>query len=228
MAGAFKKTMIYLGLADGDDYQDESFSNDRAPARSEAGAQRAASVQHTGAVSAPTGAVQAPARPTAVASAPAQAPQADAGQVVSLADRAGASNSSSSSAAGQYNSTNLAVDPEYRAPVTPIKRAPSTRDESEPMRKITTVHPRSYNDAKVIGESFREDIPVIMNVSEMGEAEAKRLVDFAAGLVFGLGGSIERVTNKVFLLTPKNVEVLAEERSAAEPEAAPAGFFNQS
>ena len=66
-----------------------------------------------------------------------------------------------------------------------------------------------------------------MNVTEMGEAEAKRLVDFSAGLVFGLGGSIERVTNKVFLLTPKNIEVLAEERAAAEAPSS-AQFFNQS
>ena len=147
---------------------------------------------------------------------------ARAGDVVRL-DTAGASESST---AGHYNSSNLAVDPDYRAPVTPIKRAPSSRDESSPMRKITTVHPRSYNDAKIIGESFRENIPVIMNVTDMGEAEAKRLVDFSAGLVFGLGGSIERVTNKVFLLTPKNVEVLAEERAAVENSSAE--FFNQS
>ena len=70
------------------------------------------------------------------------------------------------------------------------------------------MHPRSYNDAKSIGEAFRDGTPVIMNVSDMGEAEAKRLVDFAAGLVFALHGSIERVTAKVFLLTPSFVEVL--------------------
>lgn len=204
MAGALKKTMIYLGLADGDDYHEESFGNEAPAARSHAHA--AAGAEHS--------------RPT-------EAPASQSsGAVVSLADRAG-SKQDDDEVAGSYNSTNLAVDPDYRAPVTPIKRAPSSRDESSPMRKITTVHPRSYNDAKIIGESFREDIPVIMNVTEMGEAEAKRLVDFAAGLVFGLGGSIERVTNKVFLLSPKNVEVLAEEQAAAEPEAN-AAFFNQS
>ena len=97
--------------------------------------------------------------------------------------------------------------PEYRAPVTPIKRAPSSREDENELRTITTVHPRSYNDAKSIGEAFRDGTPVIMNVSDMGEAEAKRLVDFAAGLVFALHGSIERVTAKVFLLTPSFVEV---------------------
>ena len=93
------------------------------------------------------------------------------------------------------------------------------------MRQITTVHPRSYNDAKIIGESFRSGVPVIMNVTDMGEADAKRLVDFSAGLVFGLHGSIERVTNKVFLLTPVDVQVLGDDASVGEDQAS---FFNQS
>ena len=100
-------------------------------------------------------------------------------------------------------------DSEYRAPVTPIKRAPSTsREDADDMRTITTVHPRSYNDAKAIGESFRDGTPVIMDLSDLVEAEAKRLVDFAAGLVYALHGSIERVTATVFLLTPSYVEVV--------------------
>ncbi|KHL03121.1 cell division protein SepF [Sinomonas humi] len=113
---------------------------------------------------------------------------------------------------------------EYRAPVTPIKRAAAVREDSG-LRQITTVHPRSYNDAKVIGESFRDGIPVIMNVTDMGEADAKRLVDFSAGLVFGLHGSIERVTNKVFLLTPASIEVLGEDKKVSDGQAT---FFNQS
>ncbi len=84
-------------------------------------------------------------------------------------------------------------------------------ESEEELRRITTIHPRSYNDAKIIGESFRENIPVIMNVTDMGEGEAKRLVDFSAGLAFALHGSIERVTDKVFLLTPANLEVLGAE-----------------
>ena len=66
--------------------------------------------------------------------------------------------------------------------------------------------------AKLIGESFRDGIPVIMNVTDMGEADAKRLVDFAAGLVFGLHGSISRITSKVFLLTPATVDVVGAEQ----------------
>ncbi|MFC4903526.1 cell division protein SepF [Kocuria oceani] len=158
MAGALRRTMIYLGLAE----TDEDYDDDPTPARQE----------HQSAV--------------AVREEPREA-------------RA-------------HESTAVAVprrSAEYRAPVTPIKRAPSSsREDSSTLRTITTVHPRSYNDAKSIGEAFREGTPVIMNVSDMGDAEAKRLVDFSAGLVFALHGSIERVTGKVFLLTPSYVEVV--------------------
>jgi cell division inhibitor SepF len=92
------------------------------------------------------------------------------------------------------------------------------------LTRITTLHPRTYNEARTIGEHFREGTPVIMNLTEMVDSDAKRLVDFAAGLIFGLRGSIERVTNKVFLLSPANVEVTAEDKARI----AERGFFNQS
>ena len=92
------------------------------------------------------------------------------------------------------------------------------------LSRITTLHPRTYNEARTIGENFREGVPVIMNLSEMDDADAKRLVDFAAGLIFGVRGTIERVTNKVFLLCPPNVTVAAEEKQRI----AEGGFFNQS
>jgi cell division inhibitor SepF len=92
------------------------------------------------------------------------------------------------------------------------------------LARITTLHPRTYNEARTIGEHFREGTPVIMNLTEMVDSDAKRLVDFAAGLIFGLRGSIERVTNKVFLLSPVNVEVTAEDKARI----AERGFFNQS
>ena len=69
------------------------------------------------------------------------------------------------------------------------------------------MHPRTYNDAPVIAESFRDGIPVIMNLSQMSDPEARRLIDFASGLTEGLYGKIERVTNKVFLLSPAHVAV---------------------
>lgn len=116
--------------------------------------------------------------------------------------------------------TERPVQTEQHAQVTPISRG-VTGD----LRRITTVHPRSYNDAKVIGEAFRANTPVIMNLTDMSDSDAKRLVDFSAGLVFGLRGAIERVTNKVFLLSPATVEVSTSERSGPPT---PAGFFNQS
>jgi cell division inhibitor SepF len=93
----------------------------------------------------------------------------------------------------------------------------------QPTYQITALHPRTYNEARNIGEHFRQSTPVIMNLSEMDDADAKRLVDFAAGLTFGLHGRIERVTAKVFLLSPHNVTVTAQDKAKIEN-----GFFNQS
>ena len=95
--------------------------------------------------------------------------------------------------------------------------------ERADLSRIVTVHPRSFNDARTIGEHFRDGVPVIMNLSQMENADAKRLVDFAAGLILGLRGNIERVTSKVFLLSPQNVTVTAEDK-----ERIAGGFFNQS
>ena len=92
------------------------------------------------------------------------------------------------------------------------------------LSRIETIHPRSYNDARRIGEQYREGVPVIMNLSELEDSDAKRIIDFAAGLVFGMRGSIERITNKVFLLSPVNVDA----GDAARAQLAQDGFFNQS
>jgi cell division inhibitor SepF len=100
----------------------------------------------------------------------------------------------------------------------------ASRPETFPAYQITTLHPRTYNEARTIGEHFRKNTPVIMNLSEMEDADAKRLVDFAAGLSFGLHGRIERVTAKVFLLSPHNVTVTAQDKARI----AETGFFNQS
>lgn len=101
-----------------------------------------------------------------------------------------------------------------------------TRVEAPPVPsyRITTYVPAKYNDAKEIGENFRQGVPVIMNLTEMDDDGAKRLVDFAAGLTFGLHGSLEKVTNKVFLLSPSNVTVSAEDKARIRE----GGFFNQS
>jgi cell division inhibitor SepF len=105
-----------------------------------------------------------------------------------------------------------------------VDPAPPQPAQQVELARITTLHPRTYNEARTIGEHFREGTPVIMNLTEMVDSDARRLVDFAAGLIFGLRGSIDKVTNKVFLLSPANVEVTAEDKARI----AERGFFNQS
>jgi cell division inhibitor SepF len=118
----------------------------------------------------------------------------------------------------------------------PEQAAPEWVEEAEPYNaeyvdyapaeayRITTLHPRTYNEAVTIGEHFRSGTPVIMNLTEMADSDAKRLVDFAAGLTFGLHGRVERVTAKVFLLSPQNVTVTAQDKARIAEN----GFFNQS
>jgi cell division inhibitor SepF len=178
MAGALRKTMVYLGLAEDElydeDYQDYADDRDDADDRDEPGrADPHRREQHR-----------------------AQAHRSDVrpehGQVTQLPTRS----------------------------LSRMTVAPGAPE----LARITTIHPRTYNEAKTIGEAFRDGIPVIMNLTDLDDADAKRLVDFAAGLVFGLHGAIERVTSKVFLLSPAHVEITAEEK---EPVPSP-GFFNQS
>ncbi len=172
MAGALRKTMVYLGLAEDEERYDgydvdEDFPDDESPAEShdDEPARRPRDVEHL---------------------------------------------------------------EERRAPVTPIRgqlsRVVSSAAASTDLHRITTIHPRTYNEAKTIGEAFRSGTPVIMNLSDMDDSDAKRLVDFPAGLIFGLHRSIERVTNKVFLLSPAHVEV-AQAEKVKVPERT---FFNQS
>ena len=160
MAGALRKTMVYLGLAEDDDHYDGYDDYDE-----------------------PDAGREAPAR----------------------------------------DGRSAAVTPlQQRTPVARVVRDV----EVGALNRITTIHPRTYNEAKNIGESFRDGTPVIMNLTDLDDADAKRLVDFGAGLVFGLHGSIERVTSKVFLLSPSHVEVTANEVEAPKP--ASRAFFNQS
>lgn len=88
---------------------------------------------------------------------------------------------------------------------------------------IISLQPRSYSEMRKVGEHFREGNPVIINLDDTEESERKRLVDFASGLVFGLQGRIEKVSLRVFLLSPANVTVSNEDKTAAQ-----ATFFNQS
>jgi len=100
------------------------------------------------------------------------------------------------------------TDVEKAAPVTPIHRPTVVRQPAPAaISEILTVHPKQYRDAQVIAENFRDGVPVIINLSQMSDADARRLIDFASGLSLGLYGRIERVTSKVFLLSPENVAV---------------------
>lgn len=166
MAGALRKTMVYLGLAEDDEDRYDDYDDEREPSRQES-------------------------RPDTRQEARREERSAE---VTALPQR------------------------------TPVARVVRDLDDGA-LTRITTIHPRTYNEAKTIGESFRDGTPVIMNLTDLGDADAKRLVDFAAGLVFGLHGSIERVTSKVFLLSPAHVEVTSEE--VPTPKAS-RGFFNQS
>ena len=126
------------------------------------------------------------------------------------------------------SSNEVRIKPRAARPVSSV--VTSTIHEVAPqldlpvLDRIVTLHPRFYNEARTIGEHFRLGNPVIINLTDMDESEHKRLVDFASGLAFGLHGTIERVTKKVFLLLPANVSIGTEDKSAA----AQASFFNQS
>jgi cell division inhibitor SepF len=105
---------------------------------------------------------------------------------------------------------------------TPVEVEPIL--DLEPSYNIVTLHPRSYSDARQMAEHYREGNPVIINLDDMDESERKRLVDFASGLAFGLRGGIEKITSRVFLLSPANITVRTEDKAAY----AQASFYNQS
>ena len=157
-------------------------------------------------------------------------PAAPAAPAATVASAPAATVAPKSGASRFFSRSHDEVEPTVRTISEPAQRfrtvesvTPVYREEPV-VDRIVTLHPHSYNDARMIGEHFRDHTPVIMNLTDMDDADAKRLVDFAAGLVFGHRGSIERVTAKVFLLSPPNVKVSAEDKFAA----AEASFFNQS
>jgi len=124
------------------------------------------------------------------------------------------------------SNTQSSAPAQTRAPVTPLRRPTAARQAGPAeMNEILTVHPTHYKDAQVIAENFREGIPVIINLSQMSEPDARRLVDFASGLSQGLYGKIERVTGKVFLLSPAHV-VVSGDHAEAETDVE-ASFFSQ-
>ncbi len=103
----------------------------------------------------------------------------------------------------------------------PVEPAGNGRREST---RVHLVVPKSFNDAQDIADKFKDSIPVIVNLQGIDRDLSKRLVDFASGLTYALDGGMQQIADKVFLLTPRNVEVSAEERARLIEK----GFFNQS
>ncbi|MGC9668365.1 cell division protein SepF [Planosporangium sp. 12N6] len=90
--------------------------------------------------------------------------------------------------------------------------------------EIATIHAHSFRDARIIGEYYRQDIPVVIDLSALDDSDARRIVDFAAGLIFGRRGDIHRLTRGVFLLAPAGVTIL----TGGRPQVAGGDFFDQS
>lgn len=200
MAGAMRKMAVYLGIVEGDDrYDDYDDAYDDVDDH-EQGRERDAS-RHGGGRDGGTEGAR-PGHEDRRAVAPVHAGTRDSRDSRDLRE------------------------PRASVATMPARRPSSTSAVApvSELNRITTIHPRTYNEAKTIGECFRDSTPVIMNLTDMEDADAKRLVDFSAGLVFGLHGTLERVTNKVFLLSPVNVTVTAEDKARM----AEGSFFNQS
>ena len=231
MAGAMRRMGIYLGLVEDDDPRDTAGTTPGSPTTPTTTAGTAGTPTTTTTATTPTGTPTTTSRPRTCP--PAREPEplpvrrdraarpmglapagASAGAV-----RVGSRVSAMGSGPVGATAAKLAV----REPIAAVVEPTPAPAPAQPYR-ITTLHPRTYNEARTIGERFRDGMPVIMNLTEMDDADAKRLVDFAAGLSFGLRGSIERVTAKVFLLSPQNVDVTAEDKARIRE----GGFFNQS
>jgi cell division inhibitor SepF len=127
------------------------------------------------------------------------------------------------------------TDPEPATARTSVLRpAPQQRQEPRRLRgvealaspnvKVHLILPRSFNDAQQIADRFKDGVPVILNLQQSDQELSKRLIDFASGLTYALDGGMQRIADKVFLLTPRNVEVSAEERARMIERG---GFFNQ-
>lgn len=111
----------------------------------------------------------------------------------------------------------------YADPVVRTINPHTSPSTAVPSGAIHRAEPKRFNDAREVGDRFRQGVPVIMNLQSTDDAIARRLVDFASGLVYGIDGTIETVANRVYLLTPANIEVSAEERERLRE----GGFYNQ-
>ena len=195
--GVWHKTLVYFGLADEDEeYEDDTMNSMR----------------------------------TDVDSSYAERPYV---KKLDRSERNERSERDRGSSAGRRRSMSdfddIYSDDSYRSPrgTTAAPRGGTVRPlpslVETPQVRVHLVMPKNFNDAQVIADKFKTDIPVILNLQSSETELAKRLIDFASGLTYALDGGMQRVADKVFLLTPKNVEVSAEERQRMLEK----GFFNQ-
>ena len=113
-------------------------------------------------------------------------------------------------------------EPRGSRPTTVLRPVERTRNGGDV--RVHLVIPKSFNDAQQVADKFKQSIPVVLNLQATDNDLAKRLIDFASGLTYALDGGMQRIADKVFMLTPRNVEISAEERARLIEK----GFFNQS
>jgi len=198
MAGAMRKMAVYLGLVEDDQYDEYLDDVDGASDQDEREGRRGSDR--------PIGREGRRDRTVERARA-----DLGAGDSIRVTETGAARSEDAARPARNWRVDTVAQEPIGAHPAGTRPRSRSSAAGGGDL-KITTLQPRSYNDARRIGEEYRAGTPVIMNLTELEDTDAKRIVDFAAGLVFGLRGSIERVTNKVFLLSPANVDVAEKAR----------------
>jgi cell division inhibitor SepF len=116
------------------------------------------------------------------------------------------------------------AEDEPRGRSTTVLRPVGGRGNGNGDVRVHLVIPKSFNDAQQIADKFKDSIPVILNLQSSDTDLSKRLIDFASGLTYALDGGMQRIADKVFMLTPRNVEISAEERARLIEK----GFFNQS
>jgi cell division inhibitor SepF len=109
-------------------------------------------------------------------------------------------------------------------PTTVLRPVAGGRSRNGGDVRVHLVHPKSFNDAQQVADRFKDSVPVILNLQGVETDLSKRLIDFASGLTYALDGGMQRIADKVFMLTPRNVEISAEERARLIEK----GFFNQS
>jgi cell division inhibitor SepF len=118
----------------------------------------------------------------------------------------------------------FADDEEAGRPTAVLRPVAGGRSRNGGDVRVHLVHPKSFNDAQQVADRFKDSVPVILNLQGVETDLSKRLIDFASGLTYALDGGMQRIADKVFMLTPRNVQISAEERARLIEK----GFFNQS